>query len=83
MHLLETNIILRNIPLQEQLMISIPPQKLRSLHKYYTQIKDRYTGHNLEGTSGSMNNIEKQSWLTDMGKYCDVPIIKDTVEETA
>lgn len=49
-------------------MISIPPQKLRSLHKYYTQIKDRYTGHNLEGTSGSMNNIEKTKLAHRYGK---------------
>ena len=43
-------------------MISIPPQKLRTLHKYYTQEKDRYTGHSLEGERHEepvVNNIEK------------------------
>ena len=66
-------------------MISIPPQKLRTLHKYYTQEKDRYTGHSLEGERHEepvVNNIEKTKLGTDMGKYCDVPVIKDTVGET-
>ena len=43
-------------------MISIPPQKLRALHKYYTHEKDRYTGHSLEGErheEPAVNNIEK------------------------